>query len=92
MKALDEIDRRHDEVRCVIMTGEGRGFCAGANLQPASGARGDAGMLLETVFHPFLRRPRELAVPLITAVNASVDFKEGVRAFLQKRPANFKGA
>jgi 2-(1,2-epoxy-1,2-dihydrophenyl)acetyl-CoA isomerase len=71
MKALDEIDRRHDEVRCVIMTGEGRGFCAGANLQPSSGARGDAGMLLETVFHPFLRRLRELAVPLITAVNGA---------------------
>jgi 2-(1,2-epoxy-1,2-dihydrophenyl)acetyl-CoA isomerase len=23
MKALDEVDRRRDEVRCVIMTGEG---------------------------------------------------------------------
>jgi 2-(1,2-epoxy-1,2-dihydrophenyl)acetyl-CoA isomerase len=51
------------------MTGEGRAFCAGANLQPASGERVDAGTLLETVFHPFLRRLRELAVPLITAVN-----------------------
>jgi 2-(1,2-epoxy-1,2-dihydrophenyl)acetyl-CoA isomerase len=70
MKALDEIERRRDEVRCVIITGEGRGFCAGANLQPASsGERVDAGMLLETVFHPFLRRLRELAVPLITSVN-----------------------
>jgi 2-(1,2-epoxy-1,2-dihydrophenyl)acetyl-CoA isomerase len=69
MKALDEVDRRRDEVRCVIMTGEGRAFCAGANLQPASGERVDAGTLLETVFHPFLRRLRELAVPLITAVN-----------------------
>jgi 2-(1,2-epoxy-1,2-dihydrophenyl)acetyl-CoA isomerase len=71
MKALDEVDRRRDEVRCVIITGEGRGFCAGANLQPASGERVDAGMLLETVFHPFLRRLRELAVPLVTAVNGA---------------------
>jgi len=70
-KALDEVDRRRDEVRCVIITGEGRGFCAGANLQPASCERVDAGMLLETVFHPFLRRLRELAVPLVTAVNGA---------------------
>jgi 2-(1,2-epoxy-1,2-dihydrophenyl)acetyl-CoA isomerase len=71
MKALDEVARRRNEVRCVIITGEGRGFCAGANLQPAPGERGDAGSLLETVFHPFLRRLRELPVPLITAVNGA---------------------
>lgn len=73
MKALDEIDRRHGEIRCLILTGEGRGFCAGANLQPAAGTgdRVDAGMLLETVFHPFLRRLRELPIPLITAVNGA---------------------
>jgi 2-(1,2-epoxy-1,2-dihydrophenyl)acetyl-CoA isomerase len=71
MKALDEVERRRSEVRCLIITGEGRGFCAGANLQPASGERADAGTLLETVFHPFLRRLRELAVPVITAVNGA---------------------
>lgn len=71
MKALDEVARRRDEVRCVIITGEGRGFCAGANLQPSPGERGDAGSLLETVFHPFLRRLRELPIPLITAVNGA---------------------
>ena len=68
-EALDEIGRRRDQVRCVILTGEGKGFCAGANLQPTSGARRDSGSLLETVFHPFLRRLRELPVPLLTAVN-----------------------
>ena len=30
-----------------------------------------SGMLLETVFHPFLRRLRELPIPLITAVNGA---------------------
>jgi 1,4-dihydroxy-2-naphthoyl-CoA synthase len=69
MKVLDEVDRRRDEVHCVIITGEGRGFCAGANLRPASGERVDAGMLLETIFHPFLRRLRKLPVPLGTAGN-----------------------
>jgi len=71
MKALDEIDHRCNEVRCLIITGEGRGFCAGANLQPSPGERGDAGLLLETVFHPFLRRLRELPIPLLTAVNGA---------------------
>jgi 2-(1,2-epoxy-1,2-dihydrophenyl)acetyl-CoA isomerase len=71
MKALDELERRRSEVRCVILTGEGKGFCAGANLQPSPGDRGDAGSLLETVFHPFLRRLRELSVPLLTAVNGA---------------------
>jgi 2-(1,2-epoxy-1,2-dihydrophenyl)acetyl-CoA isomerase len=72
MKALDEVDR-HRDVRCVIITGEGRAFCAGANLHPASGEgeRVDAGMLLERIFHPFLRRLRELPVPLVTAVNGA---------------------
>jgi 2-(1,2-epoxy-1,2-dihydrophenyl)acetyl-CoA isomerase len=71
MKALEEVVRHREEVRCLIITGEGRGFCAGANLQPAPGERSDAGSLLETVFHPFLRRLRELPVPLITAVNGA---------------------
>src|ERR1700737_5242271 len=37
----------------------------------SSGERVDAGMLLETVFHPFLRRLRELPIPLVTAVNGA---------------------
>jgi 2-(1,2-epoxy-1,2-dihydrophenyl)acetyl-CoA isomerase len=72
MKALDEIARRRGEVRCMILTGEGRGFCAGANLQPStSRERSDGGSLLETVFHPFLRRLRELPIPLLTVVNGA---------------------
>ena len=56
-----------------MITGEGRGFCAGANLQPraeGSAAR-DAGVVLETVYHPFLRRLRELPMPFVTAVNGA---------------------
>jgi 2-(1,2-epoxy-1,2-dihydrophenyl)acetyl-CoA isomerase len=53
------------------MTGAGRGFCAGANLQPGSSGSRDAGLVLETLYHPFLRRLRELPMPLVTAANGA---------------------
>ncbi len=73
MKAIDRVESPKSGARCLVMTGEGRGFCAGANLQPRSGGEGsgDAGSVLETHYHPFLRRLRELPMPLITAVNGA---------------------
>src|ERR1700721_1743203 len=74
MKALDQIEDPKNGVRCMLMTGAGRGFCAGANLQPSgggpSGSR-DAGSVLETQYHPFLRRLRELPIPFVTAVKGA---------------------
>jgi 2-(1,2-epoxy-1,2-dihydrophenyl)acetyl-CoA isomerase len=74
MKALDHVEDPKNGVRCILMTGAGRGFCAGANLQPSgggpSGSR-DAGSVLETQYHPFLRRLRELPIPFVTAVNGA---------------------
>ena len=32
-EAFDAIEDRKDEVRCVVLTGAGRAFCTGANLQ-----------------------------------------------------------
>ena len=71
---LAVIEDPDNGVRCVIMTGEGRGFCAGANLQGRgssgeSNARPDAGARLETGYHPILRRIKNLPMPFITAVN-----------------------
>ena len=73
-KALNEVERAENRLRCLVMTGAGRGFCAGANLQPSPGGplgSGDAGSILETQYHPFLRRLRTLPIPLVTAVNGA---------------------
>jgi 2-(1,2-epoxy-1,2-dihydrophenyl)acetyl-CoA isomerase len=74
IEALDEIEARGTEVRCVVLTGAGRAFCTGANLQGRNNqqqkpGRSNAGAALETGFHPFLRRIRNLHCPLVTAVN-----------------------
>jgi 2-(1,2-epoxy-1,2-dihydrophenyl)acetyl-CoA isomerase len=73
MKAINHVEDPKNGARCLVMTGEGRGFCAGANLQPRSSGEGagDAGSVLETHYHPFLRRLRELPMPFITAVNGA---------------------
>ncbi|MGJ4942679.1 enoyl-CoA hydratase/isomerase [Bradyrhizobium sp. HKCCYLS1011] len=72
-EALDEIEERKAEVRCLVLTGAGRAFCTGANLQgrnaQAKPGRSNAGAALETAFHPFLRRLRNLHCPIVTAVN-----------------------
>ncbi len=70
-EALDAIEEKRDEVRCVVLTGAGRAFCTGANLQGRNNQskKTKAGLTLETGFHPFLRRIRNLHCPIITAVN-----------------------
>jgi 2-(1,2-epoxy-1,2-dihydrophenyl)acetyl-CoA isomerase len=72
-EALDEIDANKANVRCLVLTGAGRAFCTGANLQgrnqPQKQGRSNAGAALETGFHPFLRRLVNLHCPIVTAVN-----------------------
>jgi 2-(1,2-epoxy-1,2-dihydrophenyl)acetyl-CoA isomerase len=72
--ALDRIEARESGARCLLLTGAGRAFCAGADLRPGqSGAenagRHDAGYDLEFFYHPLLRRLRALDIPVVTAVN-----------------------
>jgi 2-(1,2-epoxy-1,2-dihydrophenyl)acetyl-CoA isomerase len=69
LAALDFI-AGEGKFRALVMTGAGKGFCAGANLS-AVAAQGsiDAGAALEHVFHPFLRRLRDFPMPVVMAVN-----------------------
>lgn len=69
--AFIRIQRGDIACRAVVLTGAGRAFCSGANLQGhAGGARSkDTGERLEKVINPFLKSLRELPQPIITAVN-----------------------
>lgn len=58
--------------RAVVLTGEGRGFCSGANLtfpDRNAGPAPSAGDSLKTIYNPLIRMIRDLPVPFVTAVN-----------------------
>ena len=69
--ALNAIEAKGTGVRCVVLTGAGRAFCTGANLSGRAdpNAKAPTVSILETGYHPFLRRLRNLPCPLITSVN-----------------------
>jgi len=60
-------------VRALLMTGSGRGFCAGQDLSQRTRAAGDPprdlGQSIESNWKPLVLALRELAIPVITAVN-----------------------
>lgn len=78
-QAFDAFAKPDSGVRCVVLTGEGRGFCSGANLSGRGGPAGesadpegpDAGAALETVYNPFVTSMRDYPVPIVTAVNGA---------------------
>ncbi len=78
--ALAALAQPGSGARALVLTGEGRGFCSGANLSagpgPGGGARDadgspDAGKALEHTYNPLVTQMRDLDIPLVTAVNGA---------------------
>jgi 2-(1,2-epoxy-1,2-dihydrophenyl)acetyl-CoA isomerase len=57
------------EVRAVVITGAGRGFCSGQDLKEFQEAPGSIRGRLEQTYHPNIRLIRALEKPVIAAVN-----------------------
>jgi 2-(1,2-epoxy-1,2-dihydrophenyl)acetyl-CoA isomerase len=58
-------------IRCVVVTGAGKGFCAGQDLKEFGEVSGSIGDALEASYHPNVRLVRSLAKPVIAAVNGA---------------------
>jgi 2-(1,2-epoxy-1,2-dihydrophenyl)acetyl-CoA isomerase len=73
--AFDRIEQDR-EIRVAVLTGAGRGFCAGADLAefdfepgPDLVQRADPGPVIDQAFNPSVRKLVALRVPTIAAVN-----------------------
>ena len=75
-RSADRGDQRaaaDPDCRAVLITGAGRGFCAGADLANRASAPGEArpdlGQALEKGINPLIRAIRDLPKPIVCAVN-----------------------
>ncbi|MCE1114398.1 MULTISPECIES: 2-(1,2-epoxy-1,2-dihydrophenyl)acetyl-CoA isomerase PaaG [Pseudomonas] len=71
-EALKQV-RQSEHARVLLLTGEGRGFCAGQDLSDRNVAPGaempDLGESIEKFYNPLVRSLRDLPLPVICAVN-----------------------
>lgn len=64
-------DASDPEVRAVVITGAGRGFCVGQDLTEFRESAGDIADRLRANYHPNIRAIRALEKPVIAAVNGA---------------------
>ncbi|HEX7436185.1 MAG TPA: enoyl-CoA hydratase-related protein, partial [Caldimonas sp.] len=89
-------------VRCVVLTGAGRGFCAGQDLSDPSvapklepgAAATDIGAAIERFYMPLALRIRSMPVPVLAAVNgvaagAGANIALGCDIVIAARSASF---
>lgn len=67
---LDECET-NDEVRAIVLTGEGKAFCAGQDLKEVTNPELNPGFkkILDEHYNPIISRIRTIEKPIIAAVN-----------------------
>lgn len=67
--AMDRVEA--SEARVLVITGNGRGFCAGQDLSERQADSGpiDLGETVEKLYGPLVRRLRSLPMPVVVGVN-----------------------
>ncbi len=69
LAALDEV--RSSGARCLLITGEGRGFSSGADLSASGSIPDDLGAEIERRYNPLIKALFDLPIPIVAAVNGA---------------------
>ncbi len=68
-KALDDCEK-DDSIRTIVITGEGKAFCAGQDLAEATDPNGpELQSIVKDHYNPIIERIRNIEKPIIAAVN-----------------------
>lgn len=69
------LTRASAEARAIVLSGEGRAFCSGANLnmarEPEADGRIDLGAELERHYNGLMTQIRDLPIPIVTAITGA---------------------
>ena len=71
MGAATELVKNDAHIRALVITGEGRGFSAGADLTERDASWADTKDALLRGYHPFLKNIIEMPKPVIGAINGA---------------------
>lgn len=73
LRAALDTAQADTSVRCLLITGSGRGFCAGQDLadiiDPATGKPGSVSSTIADDYNPLVTRLQNLPIPVVCAVN-----------------------
>ena len=69
MTAFDEVEK--SSARVLLITAQGRGFCAGRDIAGAKPGTEDGGEVLSAIFNPLMRRAAALPLPTIAGVQGA---------------------